>query len=134
MVARKGHPLLLGCVNPASLVDARWVLPSPDVPPRIWLEASLAKFDLPPARVFLEGNLHPYNVAHLVERSDLLTVMPAGMLKFPAAKNLAALEIEQFSQPEIRLAIFWRKNAYLTPLAQQTRKQLHDQFDVFRAS
>ncbi|RIX81963.1 LysR family transcriptional regulator [Acidovorax cavernicola] len=133
VVARKGHPLLRGAMDPGALVSARWVLPSSQVPPRIWLEASLARFELPPANVFLESDLHPFNVAHLVERSDLLTVMPAGMLKFPAAKGLAALDLPQFPQPEGRLAIFWRKNAYLTPFAQQTRARLHEQLKIFQA-
>lgn len=133
VVARKGHPILASRLGAKALADQQWVLPSPLVPHRQWLDQLLMKLSLPSAHVYLETDAHPFSFARLIRRSDLLTVLPSGMLRFPALKDFAVLDLD-VTQPKTKLAIIWRKGAYQSPLIHNFRESLLKQLAIFHAN
>ncbi|HYP84176.1 LysR family transcriptional regulator [Variovorax sp.] len=132
VVARKGHPAAAAGAGLESLAGQQWILPPSQVPHRQWLDRMLADLGLPPADVYLETDAHPFSTARLVRRSDLLTVLPSGMLRFPALKDLAVLDLGVV-HPKTRLAIIWRKDAYQSPLVHIVRASLLRQLEAFHS-
>lgn len=132
VVAGKNHPLVGSRLEVKALADQRWVLPSQEVQHRVWLDRLLQSHGLAPADVLLETDAHAFSMAPLLRRSNLLTVLPRGMLRFPALKDLVALDVDA-GKPDAQLAIIWRKNTYMSPLIHEVRRALHKQLAVFHA-
>lgn len=119
MVVRSGHPLLgRRRLNLASLQDAHWMLPGPDVAGRRSVEARLAQAGLPPPRVTVEVNESAAPLTELLRRSDLVALMSEAMLATNAGRGLSALPFAE-ARFNRRIGVVTRRAGALPPLAQR---------------
>lgn len=117
MVVRSAHPLLtrrrLGL---ASLADAEWMLPGPDVAGRRSVEARLAQAGLPPPKVCVEVNESAAPLTELLRRTDLVALMSEAMLTTNAGRGLVALPFAE-ARFRRRIGVTTRVAPALPPLA-----------------
>lgn len=119
MVVRHGHPLLSRRrLSLASLADAQWMLPGPEVAARRSVESRLAQAGLPPPRVGVEVSDSASPLTELVRRSDLVALMSAAMLGTQAGRGVVALPFAEarFTRP---IGVVTRRPVSLPPLAQR---------------
>ncbi|MFL9868582.1 LysR family transcriptional regulator [Paraburkholderia fungorum] len=103
----------------ADLADQEWLLPGPTIPLRQQVDAAFARqgLDLPKLRV--ETDFGSTSLLHLLRGTAMLCV--AGTESFDALEGLRALNLDT-SELDLRrhIGVVFRKEAYLSPLAQRT--------------
>lgn len=119
MVVRSGHPLLarrrLGL---ASLADAHWMLPGPEVAGRRRVEARLAQAGLAAPKVFVEVNESAAPLTELLRRTDLIGLMSEAMLAGNPGRGLVALPFAE-ARFTRQIGVTTRAAQPLPPLARR---------------
>lgn len=99
----------------ASLGEFRWILQPDSVLPRQWLDSLFDKAQLPRPIVQLETNMLNL-VPELIEQSGLISFLPR--LQLNESSSLKEIDIQEAVMTR-RLEVRYRKNAYLSPVAQR---------------
>lgn len=122
-VVRARHPLLRSKATGSDLADCRWILPPPGRILRRWLEPRLHELGLPPPRVAVETDSSLVLAYSMIRDSDLVSVMTSRVLDSPAGAGLRALD-RMLGTGKDQLAVFWRRDSYLSPLVRDFRDVL----------
>jgi len=115
-VVRKNHPLFdVPGARPSDLVQARWLLQPRGGMTRQWVESQLAGMGLPPPDIAVETNASAGLIASLIPGSELATLLNLSLIGALVGSQLVARD--DILPPLVRpLAIFWRRDAYVSPL------------------
>nr|WKF60781.1 hypothetical protein HUO10_005303 [Paraburkholderia busanensis] len=109
----------------ADLADQEWLLPGPTIPVRQQVDAAFARLglDLPQLRV--ETDFGSTSLLHLLRGTAMLCV--AGTESFNALEGLRAFNLNT-SELDLRrrIGVVFRKEAYLSPLAQRAMALLQE--------
>ena len=126
VLADESHPLhLKRNLRLADLADQDWLLPGPTIPLRQQVDAAFARqgLDLPKLRV--ETDFGSTSLLHLLRGTAMLCV--AGTESFDALEGLRALNLDT-NELDLRrhIGVVFRKEAYLSPLAQRAMALLQE--------
>ncbi|MFM0159863.1 LysR family transcriptional regulator [Paraburkholderia sediminicola] len=126
VLADDAHPLhLKRNLRLADLADQEWLLPGPTILVRQQVDAAFARqgLDLPKLRV--ETDFGSTSLLHLLRGTAMLCV--AGTESFDALEGLRALNLDP-SELDLRrhIGVVFRKEAYLSPLAQRAMALLQE--------
>ena len=126
VLADESHPLhLKRNLRLADLADQEWLLPGPTILVRQQVDAAFARqgLDLPKLRV--ETDFGSTSLLHLLRGTAMLCV--AGTESFDALEGLRALNLDP-SELDLRrhIGVVFRKEAYLSPLAQRAMALLQE--------
>lgn len=126
MVVRPGHPLLARArLRLVDLVQARWMLPGPDVAARQRIEAMFAQAGLPAPQVVVEVSNTTAPLADLLLHSDLVALQSESALQGLAGGSLSVLPIAQ-ARLRRQIGVLTRQGATLPPLGQRFLDLLRD--------
>ena len=125
VVARRDHPIFRKRPALRDLARHEWLLGSPNVATREWLEAAFRAHGLPPPRVHIEAS-HVLFLPMLIEESALLSFVsrrhlaPGGALR---EVKLAATTMRR------EFALCYRRASYLSPAAHRVIETLRTRGD-----
>lgn len=120
IVARTHHPRRADFKTLADLADERWAMPAASLYLRQWLEERFTSIGLHAPRLAVESTSSPVAFAQLLRYSDLLGIMPTRILQQAEGQGLEAIAGPGMSWQH-ELAIFWRRDGYLSPICQDFR-------------
>jgi len=125
VVVRAGHQLLEPSTSVPDLANCRWMLPPPGRITTRWLEQRLHELGLPPPRVALESDATLALTSSTLRSSNLASVMMGHMLRSSCGAGLLALD-RLVGYGTQRLALSWRRDAYLSPFALEFRTAIEE--------
>lgn len=102
----------------ADLADQEWLLPGPTIPLRQQVDAAFARQGLDSPKLRVETDFGSTSLLHLLRGTAMLCV--AGTESFDALEGLRALNLDT-TELDLRrhIGVVFRKEAYLSPLAQR---------------
>lgn len=123
-VVRKGHPLLdVPGARTADLREVRWLLEPNGRMKRQWVESHLAAAGLPPPLISIEADASASVIASLLPHGDLATLLNLTSLQSMIGTQLVVRD--DILPPLVRpLAIYWRRNAYISPVVEDFKTML----------
>jgi DNA-binding transcriptional LysR family regulator len=105
-------------VTPADVADERWAVGPENVPDWQWLHRAFEDNGLAPPRIAMETSATPLRL-HAVASSGLLGFAPRLFVQSAARRlRLVELPVRELHWP-CRLAVRYRKGAYLSPAARR---------------
>ncbi|GAA5233687.1 LysR family transcriptional regulator [Verticiella sediminum] len=125
IVASARHPRLHRLARLDDLIEERWAVPSASVL-RLRLETHLAQAGLPPPQVAVESSASPTGFAELLRSTELIGIMPQRALRQTVGQGLSALDFAG-SNWSHELAVYWRRDGVLGPMARDFRDALLEQ-------
>ncbi|MDE1004225.1 MAG: LysR family transcriptional regulator [Paraburkholderia fungorum] len=126
VLADDSHPLhLKRNLRLADLAEQEWLLPGPTIPLRQQVDAAFARLGLDLPKLRVETDFGSTSLLHLLRGTAMLCV--AGTESFDALEGLRALNLDT-SELDLRrqVGVVFRKEAYLSPLAQRAMALLQE--------
>ncbi|NPT41533.1 LysR family transcriptional regulator [Paraburkholderia sp. 1N] len=126
VLADESHPLhLKRNLRLADLADQEWLLPGPTIPLRQQVDAAFARLGLDAPKLRVETDFGSTSLLHLLRGTAMLCV--AGTESFDALEGLRALNLDT-NELDLRrhIGVVFRKEAYLSPLAQRAMALLQE--------
>ena len=120
VVASRSHPIFRGKPALRDLARYGWVLGSPAVATREWLEHALREHGLPPPRVHIETS-HVLYLPTLIEENALLSFMSRRHLQ--PGGSVREVRLRETTMHR-EFALCYRRNSYLSPAAQRVVEAL----------
>ncbi|MGD9945247.1 MAG: LysR family transcriptional regulator [Burkholderiaceae bacterium] len=122
-VVRAGHPLLRADATVQDLTQSSWLLPPPGRVLRHWVERRLSELSASAPRIAIESDGTMAVLSSMVRDSDLVSATTGRMLGSSAGAGLQALD-HLAGSGQAPLLLSWRRDSYLSPLAQDLRDSL----------
>lgn len=123
IVARADHPRRHEFLSMADLAQERWAMPAASLYLRQWLEERFTTIGLPAPRLAVESTASPVAFAELLRETELLGLMPEGIMRRPEGHGLWAIDGPGMTWRH-EVSIFWRKGGYLSPICRDFRDAL----------
>ncbi|NPT55154.1 LysR family transcriptional regulator [Paraburkholderia elongata] len=126
VLADESHPLhAKRDLRLADLADQEWLLPGPTIPVRQQVDAAFARLGLDLPKLRVETDFGSTSLLHLLRGTAMLCV--AGTESFDALEGLRALNLDT-NELDLRrhIGVVFRKEAYLSPLAQRAMALLQE--------
>lgn len=114
VMASEHHPVFDSPCTLAGLLDYKWMLPATTVASRLWLDQTFERHGLARPQVQIESNVLNA-ILPILEKAPLLGFVTRFNLVAGRAR-LREVELPE-TQMKRRLALTYRKNAYLSPAA-----------------
>jgi DNA-binding transcriptional LysR family regulator len=126
VVAASGnHPIFRKRPSQKAMLDYRWVLASPGVATRDWIDHAFTTRGLEAPRVQIETNLILL-LPPLIEQSNLLTFISRRNLGSDRGFRLREVRAKETTMKR-RFAVTYRKDSYLSPAARRLVDLLRDE-------
>jgi DNA-binding transcriptional LysR family regulator len=125
VAASRNHAIFRKRVNQRAMLEYGWVLASPGVATRDWIDHAFTTRGLEPPRVQIETNLILL-LPPLIEQSDLLTFVSRRHLGIERGFRLKEVPAKETTMKR-RFAVTYRRDSYLSPAARRLVNLLREE-------
>lgn len=125
VAASRNHPIFRKRVSLKAMLDYAWVLASPGVATRDWIDHAFTTRGLQAPRVQIETNLILL-LPPLIEQSNLLTFVSRRHIDVSRGMRLREVPAKETTMKR-RFAVIYRKDSYLSPAARRLVEMLREE-------
>ncbi len=127
VVGRLGHPLAKEPPDLAALAQADWLLPPREVGMRTAIDRFFTEAGLSPPRAVVQADTSSAWFSELLRQTDMVAAFTDLMMSSRLGQGLQVLPFSAIPLTN-DLRLFYRRNAYLSPMLQEVRNELKTSF------